>query len=114
MRSSGLDDFAAAAEERIAELDDAQIGPSSRAPANHRKQRLLGWPVRLRLCQDQRCRRSRARHSRVAMNQKMGILHFGQVTSKGEEELDILPLGGGPPGTGFDNVVEAQLEPLVR
>src|SRR6266404_8452822 len=47
------------------------------------------------------------------MNQKMGILHFGQVTSKGEEELDILPLRRRPPGTGFDYVVEAQLEPLV-
>src|SRR5437773_3084788 len=114
MRSSGLDDFAAAAEERIAELDDAQIGPGSRASANHRKQRLLGWPVGLCLCQDQRGRRSRARYSGVAMNQKMGIPCLAQVASKGEEELDILPLRHGPSCTSFDNIVEAQLEPLVR
>src|ERR1700730_10105023 len=114
MRSSGLNDFAATPEERIAELDNAQIGPGSRAPANHRQQRLLGWPVPPRLSQDQRRRRSRARYAGVAVNQKMGILHFGQVTSEGEEELDILPLRCRPPRTGFDNVVEAQLEPLVR
>src|SRR6202011_2953663 len=114
MRSRGLDDFAAAAEKRIAELDDAQIRPGSWAPANHRKQRLLGWPVRPRLCQDQRRRRSRARYSGVAVNQKMGILHFGQVTSEGEEELDVLPLRCRPPRAGFDNIVEAQLESLMR
>src|SRR5204862_5361480 len=37
-----------------------------------------------------------------------------QVASKGKEEIDILPLRRGPAHTGFDNIVEAQLEPLVR
>ena len=113
MRSSGLDDFAATAEERVAELDDPQIGPGSRTPTNHRKQCFPGWPVGPRLCQDQHRRCRRAGYSGMAMDEEMGVPHLGQTTPEFEEKFDIVTLRRSPACARFDNVMEAQLEPLV-
>ena len=42
MRPRGTDDFTATLKERITKFEYAQIGPSARAMANDRVQRLLG------------------------------------------------------------------------
>jgi len=68
MRPRGVDDCTATLKERVAKFEYPQIGPSARAMANDRVQRLLGRSVRARLRQDQRRCRGRTRYPRVTMD----------------------------------------------
>ena len=74
MRPRGLDDLAAAAEDLVAELEDAQIGPSPRAQPDDFLQHLVGRPVGAGLRQEQDCRRGRARYSGMAMDEQMRLV----------------------------------------
>ena len=89
MRPRGFDDLAAATEQRVAKFENAQVGPGSWALPDDSEQRLVGRPIGSRLRQDKRRRRGRARHPRVTVDQEMRSPSLGQVTSKGEEVLDV-------------------------
>ena len=110
MRRRRLDDLAAAAEDLVAELEDAQIGPGPRAQANHFPQRFVGRPVGACLRQDEDRRGGRSRHSGVAMNEKMRLPQRADIARKGEQQLDIPALGRDPAGMGFDHIVKAELQ----
>ena len=109
-----INDLTAAIEEHVAQLENAQIGPSVRALANDRMQHLLGRPIRTRLRQDQRRRCGRARYTRMAMDEQMRAPRLGQVTSEREELLDIETFRRDPAGARFDHVMKTQLELPMR
>src|SRR5215472_11159439 len=114
MRPRRNDNLAAATKQRVTELEHAQVWPRARAPPDNRLQRLLGRPIRTRLRQDQCRRRCRTRYSRMAMDEKMRALRACQVTTKGQQLLDIRTLRRDATWVGVDNVVKAQLEPPMR
>src|SRR5271157_2800312 len=106
IRSRGVDDLAATAEEGVAEFEDAQIGPGSRALPDDRQQRLFRRPIRVRLRQDQGRRGGRARYPCMAMDEQMRAPGVGQIASEVQELYDIATFRRDPAGARFDNVVK--------
>src|SRR4051794_36244705 len=120
MRPGGFDDLAVPAEDLVAELEDAKIGPGPRTQADDFPQHLVGRPVGAGLRHDQDCRRRRAGYPGVAMDEKMRLVGHGEVARKGKQQLDVPALRRDPARLRFDHVVKSQpqspvdIEPAQR
>ena len=65
------------------------------------------------MCQDERHRRGRTRDAHVAVDEEMGVLLVHEIATKTQEHLDILALGQAHARHVVDDVVEAQIEPVM-
>src|SRR5690242_7558974 len=120
MHPGRLDDLAAAAENFVTELEDAQIRPGPWAQSYDLPQQLVCRPVRARLRHHQGRRSRRAGYPRMAVDEEVRLLGQDEVAREGKEQLDVPALGGDPPRLRFDHVMEAQpqtpidIEPAQR
>jgi hypothetical protein len=112
-RDGGGDELTLAAESRVAQLDDAKIGPHGRTDPAHLGHRLERGPIGARLRQDQRHRRGRARSAPMAMHQQMGVALAPDVAAEAQQCRDVLRLGRALARDFVDDVAEAKIKALM-
>jgi len=112
--TGGSDDLAVAAQYRVAEFQDQQVGPGARPDRGDRVERRAGRPFGMGLNQDQRRRGGRARHPSTAVHEEMSLRCFADLPAKDQEALDIFAGRSDLAGLRFDHIMKAQDQPPVR
>src|SRR3954453_14068560 len=84
----GGDDLAVAAEQRVAEFENAQIGPRTRPDYRDRLQDGAGRRARPGLRQERRHRGGRGRYPGIAVDQQMRVGRTDQLAAERQQALD--------------------------